>query len=73
MQIKFGDKVRILKDTCEGFYSDLVGKTVSVVDVYDNDSKNDTMLLVTGTGRQTKSEYLEDDEEIVWIGDVIKV
>ncbi|TFJ93640.1 hypothetical protein [Lentibacillus salicampi] len=70
-KVDFGDQVRVIKDSCEGTYEDLVGKTVTVVEVDETEEPEiPYTYLVTGTGRPTKSEYLEGDEEVVVCTDV---
>ncbi|MFS0672037.1 hypothetical protein [Ornithinibacillus sp. 179-J 7C1 HS] len=64
-----GGKIKIMADTCENLYQDLIGKTVTVVDMEVMDD-NMFFYTVTGTGRKSKSPYLKGDEEIVFGRDV---
>lgn len=70
--MEFGDRVKIVNDSVEGFYHDLINKTVTVVGEFETDT-DERFFLVTGTGRPSNNPYLEHDEEVVYGKDLIKV
>ena len=63
-----GSQVKIIADTCDGNYEDMIGKMVTVVEETEMD---DNMMLYTVlTGRKSNNTYLDNGEEIVYSGDV---
>lgn len=63
-----GSKVKVIADTCDGLYDDQRGKQVIVV--AESEMDDDMIFLTVLTDRPTNSPYLQDNKEIIYLGDV---
>lgn len=76
--MRVASKVKIMKDTCEGFYEDLIGKEVQVLEYEPYEEEEDflgesvyEMFYLVGAGRPSSDPYKEGrSEELVWEGDI---
>lgn len=76
--MKLANKVKILKDSCDGFYEDLVGKVCVVLEYEPYEDEDEItgvheyeMFYLVATDRPSKNPYREGEKaELVWAGDV---
>ncbi|GAB4074755.1 hypothetical protein GCM10028778_22580 [Barrientosiimonas marina] len=65
------NQVKVIKDTAEGEYADLIGEEITVVEELETDDPYVSMYLAV-TNRMSPNPYLNDNEEII-LEDDIKV
>lgn len=71
LNLDHGQNIKVIADTVDGEYADLIGKEIMVIEECETDEELQFFLCYV-PGRERQDEYLGKDEVIV-MGDDIEI